>query len=119
MKKLAEIQTQLHDEFVEWFAPMFLKWENEMFEKLKPKVKEVISNDVNPSDEINKMDIKFLMDKIQFIKQAQYQYFDIVLDQYNDKKITKRTMNIFCQELTEGIKETDKALEDMKEKYKL
>lgn len=98
---------------------MFIKWEDETFEKLRPKIKEVISNHADPAEEINKMDMKFLMDKIDFIKQAQYQYFDIVLDQYNDKKITKRMMKVFCQELIEGIKETDKALENMKEKYKV
>jgi hypothetical protein len=118
MKKLIELQTQLHDQFLSWFQDIYTKWEDEVIEKLKPKVKEIISNNPNPAEEIHKMDFKFLVDKIEFIKNSQYKYIDIVLDQYNDKKITKREMNVFCKELMYGIKETEIALNNMKEKHK-
>lgn len=111
-----ELQKQLHDEFIVWFFPKYEKWEDQVIEKFKPKIKEVLSRSSNPSKELCDLDDDFMQQKSEFIKKMQYEYIDVVLDSYNDKKIGKRVLKLFCNELIESIKETEVVIKNMKER---
>ena len=112
MKTKSELHAQLYDEFAEWFFPKYIEWQEKRAIKTKEQMKEILNGKPNNKDKLEKLARSLYDEKIEFIKQSQYDYYNVIFDKYNDGLITKRVMKEYAKEIALGLEETEK-LKDM------
>lgn len=109
--KNVELQQQLFEEFYSWFAPQYNEWKKKQFDKMGDDIDDLLSafshvdkySDSEANSKVEAFDKKWQKARWEFLMKAQEDYYDVVFDQYNEKKIGKRALKVYGKELTESI----------------
>lgn len=107
--KNIELKEKLFDEFSTWFIPRFEQWQDSQFQKMEAEFENVcdafLHSSNNADTKIKQFDTKWHAAKIVFLKENVLAYYDVILDQYNQKKIGKRALKVYIKEITESLEQ--------------
>jgi hypothetical protein len=105
--KNTELKEKLFDEFTTWFKEKYFIWQDEQTKKMSSKLEEIIEAHIIscPSAErkMKEYDKAWHAAKIEFLKQSQHDYIDVILDKFNKKEIGKRALKVYCNEIKESL----------------
>lgn len=101
-------QTVFHDEFIEWFIEKYTIWSKAKIQEIENDCNAIVNKPLTKEEKLKELydkENEFIKEKVNFIVSCQYEYMDIIFDQYNDKIINKEEMIQRSEELYTSITE--------------
>jgi len=100
----------LFEDFKNWFSDKYIAWLKTKLNTIEESVRSLYDstydNDVKIK-RITELKNKFFSEKVQFVQLNLHEYYNVVFDDYNTKKISKRLMLLRCKEIARCIEMID------------